>query len=312
MNAAARESCSGAKADTHNIYQAGKIKRHRRTRVQVEQLDRQIIEVLEEDNPQSVRHVFYRMTNPRLPEPVEKSDRGYSHVQHRCVELRRSGQVPYQWFADMTRHGYFVNTFSGSDDFIRQMSHRYRADLWKDAACRCEVWAESRSIASVLLAECTELAVDLYPCGGFSSLSFVHEAAEQNNSLGDSRPLVIFYIGDFDPAGVLIDKALERELRLHLDADIEMHFRRLAINEEQIAAYDLPVKPRKTGDKRSQHLTCSVEAEAMPAGILRSILRAEIERLLPPGALRVAQVAEQSERAYLMQMANIMHAGTQP
>ena len=45
-----------------SIYQASEIntgKRVRRTRAQVKQLERQIIEVLEEDHPQSVRHVFY-------------------------------------------------------------------------------------------------------------------------------------------------------------------------------------------------------------------------------------------------------------
>ena len=38
----------------------------RRTNKQIRQIDQQIIEVLAEDNPQSVRHVFYRMTDPRL------------------------------------------------------------------------------------------------------------------------------------------------------------------------------------------------------------------------------------------------------
>lgn len=57
----------------------------------------------------------------------------------------------------------------------------YRADLWQYSDYRCEVWCVSRSIASVVLKDCNELAVDLYPCGGFSSLSFVHEAAEAQN-----------------------------------------------------------------------------------------------------------------------------------
>src|SRR5262249_3895542 len=43
-------------------------KRRRRTKAQVVQLDAQIIEVLAEDHPQSCRHVYYRMTDPRLPE----------------------------------------------------------------------------------------------------------------------------------------------------------------------------------------------------------------------------------------------------
>src|SRR5687768_384652 len=101
-----------------SVYQAGPIKRRRRTADQVEQLEDQILAVLEENHPQSVRHVFYRMTDPRLPEPVEKSERGYAQVQDRIVQLRRSGVLPYGWITDATRRGYFTNTFSGTADFI--------------------------------------------------------------------------------------------------------------------------------------------------------------------------------------------------
>src|SRR6266571_3511253 len=129
-------------AGAMNAYRAGTIKRVRRTQTEVDQLDAQIIEVLRADHPQSVRHVFYRMTDPRLPEPVEKSDRGYRHVQDRCVKLRRAGIVPYAWIADMSRRGYFVNTFQDAGDFLRRMNGLYRADLWANADYRCEVWVE--------------------------------------------------------------------------------------------------------------------------------------------------------------------------
>lgn len=291
------------------IYCAGNIKRDRRTKTRMDTLDAQIMAVLKEDHPQSVRHVFYRMTDPRLSEPVEKSDRGYRHVQSRCVTLRRAGLIPYNWIADLSRQGYFVNTFDDAGDFIRQMGGLYRADLWRDADVNCEVWAESRSIASVMLADCKELAVDLYPCGGFSSLSFVHAAAQSHNAGADKRPLTIIYVGDFDPAGVLIDVALERELREHLRSDIELDFRRIAINEWQVKTYDLPTKPRKEGDKRSLQITYSVEAEAMPARDLRALLRNNVEVLLPIGALQVAKVAEQSERQHLRSMAAMFEQG---
>lgn len=296
-------------AISNQFYRAGTIKRKRRTDAQVGQLDKQIIDVLREDHPQSVRHVFYRMTDPRLPEPVEKSDRGYRHVQERCVSLRRSGAVPYAWIADMSRRGYFVDTFSDASEFVRSMAGLYRSDLWTDSCYRCEVWAESRSIASVLLDDCQDLAVSLYPCGGFSSLSFVHEAAMLHNSLHDWRPLIVFYIGDYDPAGVLIDRSLERELRLHLNDDIELSFERLAINLDQVEEFDLPTKPRKESDTRSQQVAFTVEAEAMPAKILRSLLRENVELLLPANALSVAKVAEHSERAHLMEMAKLLSSG---
>ena len=291
------------------VYRAGQIKRDRRSKCRLDLLDNQIIAVLREDHPQSVRHVFYRMTDPRLSEPVEKSDRGYRHVQDRCVKLRRAGLVPYHWIADMSRQGYFTNTFDDAADFLRSMAGYYRADLWRDADYRCEVWAESRSIASVLLKDCKELAVDLFPCGGFSSLSFVHSAAQQHNTSADTRPLVVLYVGDYDPAGVLIDVALKRELREHLRSEIGLIFRRIAITEEQVEEHDLPKKPRKDGDKRSQQITFTVEAEAMPAKTLRAILREEVELLLPEGALHTAKVAEQSELAHIERMAELFDQG---
>ena len=57
---------------------------------------------------------------------------------------------------------------------------------------------------------------------------------------------------------------------------------------------------------RAQHVLTTVEAEAMPAAILRGLLRERIESLLPENALDVARVAEASERAHLAQIAKII------
>jgi hypothetical protein len=284
-------------------YPARPIKRRRRTNAQVEQLERQIIEVLTTDQPQSVRHVFYRMTNPRLPEPVEKSDQGYAQVQDRIVKLRRSGAIPYGWITDATRRGYHTDTFDGTGDFLRRMQGLYRADLWQQSQFYCEVWTESRSIAGVVQEDCEELAVSLYPCGGFTSITLAHEAADSINSRQDGKPVIIFYIGDYDPAGILIGVSLERELLAHLRPDIRMQFNRLAIDPWQIERYDLPSKPRKDTDRRASHILETVEAEAMPANVLRRMLRTAIETLLPADALAVAKVAEESERESLGRLA---------
>jgi len=289
-------------------YRTGTIKRDRRTRDRVAQLDRQISEVLRVDHPQSVRHVFYRMTDPRLPEPVEKSERGYRHVQHRLKELRRAGAVPYGWITDASRRGYFTDTFADRFEFVRQISGLYRSDLWSQTNTYCEVWTESRSIAGVIEHDCRELAVSLYPAGGFSSITLAFEAAEQINAEHNGRDLIIFYIGDYDPAGVLIDLSLEAELRQHLDPAVSMQFIRLGITPEQIVQYDLPTKPRKDTDRRSLHIAETVEAEAMPAVLLRGLLRTRIESLLPAGALATAWAAEESERGFLLRWAN---GGTQ-
>jgi hypothetical protein len=285
------------------LYGACTIKqRERRTRSRVEQLDQQILDVLTEDHPQSVRHAFYRMTDPRLPEPVEKSDRGYRHVQRRVLELRRTGRLPYGWISDATRRGYHTPTYGSGADFLRSVKGLYRADLWENTGLHVEVWVESRSLAGVVQDDCEELAVSLYPAAGFASATLPYEAVEAVTAehRDGSVLWVIFYIGDYDPAGVLIDKAIERELRQHInalgDGRIHLTFQRIGITEEQVMIYDLPTKPRKEGDRRAQHVAFTVEAEAMPAHTMRQLLRDRIEALLPEGALAAAKVVEEEER----------------
>ena len=290
-------------------YQAGRIKRRRRTKAQVEQLDQQIIRVLDEDHPQSVRHVFYRMTDPRLPESVEKTDNGYNQIQNRVKLLRRAGRIPYGWIADSTRMGWHTNTYSSPADFIRSHAHAYRADLWQDSDYHVEVWVESRSIAGVIQAVCRELAVSLYPCGGFASITLAYEAAQDMRHIHQTtgrQPLILF-VGDHDPAGVLIDQSLHKELRSHL-GNTPLHFHRIAVTEDQIEQWELPTKPRKKGDKRSLHITETVEAEAIPAHLLRALVRHEVEAALPDHAVEIAKVAEESERQHLIRMAELMEA----
>jgi hypothetical protein len=149
------------------------------------------------------------------------------------------------------------------------------------------------------------LAVSLYPTGGFSSATLTYEAAEHMNALVRGKSVVILYVGDYDPAGVLIDVHVERELRKHLRPDIDLQFHRLGITREQIAALDLPTKPRKSGDRRALHVTSTVEAEAMPAWQLRLLVRSYIEAYLPEDALFATQVAEQSEREWLVSLASL-------
>lgn len=291
---------------TEQVYQARPIKRRRRTNAELLELDSQILEVLQDDHPQSVRHVYYRMTDPRLAVPVDKTENGYDLVQRRVLMLRRAGHIPYDWITDATRRGYFVNTYRNASDFLDQVKGLYRADLWAGCSTYVEVWAESRSIAGVIQELCEELAVSLYPSGGFTSATLAYQAAENINAVAGGREVQILYIGDYDQSGVLIDRSIESELRTHLEPWIDMTFDRIAINADQIELYDLPTKPRKETDRRSPEVMHTVEAEAMPANVLRALLRDRIESLLPPNALQVAKVAEESEREHLDRMAEIL------
>ena len=277
--------------------------RERRTKAQIGQLRLQMYEVLAHDHPQSVRHVFYRMTDPRLPEPVEKSERGYVTVQRQLVAMRLSGAIPFGWITDATRSGYFTDTFNDPAEALEQVASLYRRSYWPTAPVYLETWVESRSIAGVVLADCRRYAVPLYPAAGFTSHSLAFGAAENIAAEAQGRPVHVLYIGDYDPAGLLIDRDVEAKLRRHLPGQ-ELHFHRLAITAEQIALMGLPTKPGKEGDRRGGFTGGTVEAEAMPAGDMRQLLREAIERFVDPRELAVLEVAERSERLWLHQLAS--------
>jgi hypothetical protein len=102
------------------VYRARSIRRRRRTNAEIERMREVMLAILDGDHAQSVRHVFYRMTDPRLDCAVEKSESGYRHVQYQLSEMRKQGVLPCGWISDATRRGYHVATFTSAADFIRR------------------------------------------------------------------------------------------------------------------------------------------------------------------------------------------------
>ena len=280
--------------------------RNRMTKKDVTILEDQIYEALENDHPQSIRHVFYLMTNPTLEIPVQKNEAGYIQVQRRIKYMRQSARILYGWITDATRRGWHTPTFSDAGEMIHAYAGLYRANLWRRSEYYVEVWCESRSIAGTIEKDCRELAVSLYPCGGFASMTLIYEGAEEIKRQFQSKDNIqIFYIGDYDPSGLWIDKKIESGLMEHLSFIQEcISFNRIAITEQQIRDLNLPTKPRKETDRRRLDIRETVEAEAMPAHYLRKLLRDKIEALLPHGELKVIQAAEQSEQEGLLMLGN--------
>ena len=115
----------------------------------------------------------------------------------------------------------------------------------------------------------------------------------------DPANAVILYVGDYDQAGVLIDKAIERRLRDFLaawDWPGELTFTRLAVNNDQIDTMALPTRPPKASDTRSKEVTRAVEAEAIPAPTMRGIVSAALQDLIPEQVLRQEKMIEEQEQ----------------
>ena len=224
------------------------MRQQRRTQEEMETLRGAIHAVAESDRPVSIRHIFYRMVVLGL---VEKSGKGYQQLQKATVDMRDGGALPYAWIEDSSRHAFWNTGYAGLGEYAEAAASLYRRDYWDSTDTLVEVWCESRSLAGVLGQVCREYVVPLFPSSGFSSLSFTYQAATHIQE-SERAHAVILYVGDYDQAGVLIDKAIESRLREFLvDWPGALTFHRLAVNDDQIDTMGLPTRPPKASDVRS-------------------------------------------------------------
>ena len=276
----------------------------RRSNAEILATEDLIMSVAEEAAPSSVRHIFYKMTDPTLPISVPKTHPGYIRVMRHCQKLRLQGRMPYEWIVDDSRHAHLFSGYNsgamGNEDFALDIARKYRYNYWYTTPYHVEAWVESRSLAGMIARECSDAGVSLYPCNGFPSMTYLHNAAKHVVETARDKPiLVVLYAGDYDPSGVQIGRNLEVELEEYVRAagyEGEFIFLRLAVTEEQISLYNLPSKVRKESDKRALDVTVAVEAESMDANLLRSFFRDSFATLMPQEELEMYREKERLER----------------
>ena len=290
----------------NRIYRASHInpRRHRATKAEVEARREAFLAIIEEGRPMTVRQVFYQATVRNL---APKTEAGYAMVQNDLVIMRRAGDLPYGWIADNTRWQRKPQTFDGIEDALEDTARFYRKSLWAQADCYVEVWLEKDALSGVLYPVTSRYDVSLMVARGYASLSFLHSAAEYIGDL--DVPTFIYHCGDYDPSGVNAGEKIEETLR-EMAPDADITFERIAVNPDQIAAWNLPTRPTKTSDSRSKGFAAeSVELDAIEPSQLREIVEQAIERHLPPEQMAVLEAAEESERSILRDMISRLNGG---
>ena len=110
-----------------------------------------------------------------------------------------------------------------------------------------EVWSEKGTVRGVLQPVLDQYAVGFRVMHGFSSATTVHDVAQDD----DGRPLIILYVGDFDPSGMFMS---EEDLpnRLAEYGGDHVTLKRIALTREHVSG--LPSFPAtdKSKDPRYQ------------------------------------------------------------
>lgn len=241
----------------------------------------------------TVRQIFYALTVRGI---VPKTENGYRQTCYQLKQMRERGRIPYGWIADNTRYHIKPDTDPSLEAALKRWQEAYRRDLWANQKDHVEIWVEKDALAGVISPITEQYDVALYVARGYSSQTFIYDASEEIKRIG--KIPYIYHFGDHDPSGV--DAAYKIELGLLIHG-VDVRFQRVAVTEDQIELYKLPVRKTKTNDPRSKRWgnLPSCELDALPAPILRNLVKECIERHIDPDELKGIRLIEQQERETL-------------
>jgi hypothetical protein len=152
----------------------------------MEAIREQLYNILAANHPMTVRQVFYYMVTRPTP-LIAKTENQYKHTVDRLlVQMRRSGEVPFRWIADNTRWMRKPPSYDSMAEALLNTARTYRRDLWTNQDLYVEVWTEKDALAGVLMDVTREWDVPLMVARGFSSVTFLHSAAETIRDIGNN------------------------------------------------------------------------------------------------------------------------------
>jgi hypothetical protein len=283
-------------------YRACSIKRPRRSKKAMDDIRGSIKAILKADHPMTVRQVFYQLVARGV---VDKTEAQYQQTVIRLlVEMRMDGTIPFPWIVDETRRRQVTRTYNNVTEAVQATAEFYRRSALRECPDYLEIWVEKDALSAIVWDAASEYDVPVLVSRGMPSITQLYGTAVAiKQAARAGKHTYIYQFGDHDPSGVAIPKTIERRLgelceSLRVPAPT---IERVALTEEQIDEYNLPMRPTKReGNRYAQNFEGdSVELDALPASILRSLIRKTIEQHIDRDALDTLRAAEESEREFI-------------
>ena len=261
-----RHSEAAAKQNAMTGYTEQAKGRKRRTKGEMAALEAsRILAILRREStfqhrPHHLLSASFRWASRQDRPPISQSSTGLG----RCGP---SGRLPYSWIVDSSSDR--LTTFqptTASKNFRSAWRNWYRSDVWSNVPQHVEVWCESRSLAGMLRPVCDELGVSLVPYEGFKSMSQVWSAAQEMAATGKPSPPYCSTLAITTPAAHISEDSKGQAWGHLAGTRHAPHFRRLAVNLDQIERYRLAYAPAQGGEKRKASMSETVEAEALEPG----------------------------------------------
>jgi len=253
--------------------------------------------VTEAAQPITGRGIGYKLFASGLIPSMERAE--MQRVYRLLKEAREQGHIPWAWIVDETRELERVSTWANPAAYARAVARSYRRDFWDQQPVRVLVVSEKGTVRGLLRPVLDHFAVGFQVMHGFSSATIVYDISRDD----DGRPLIILYVGDFDPSGMYMS---EKDLPNRFSKYDGNHVttRRIALTRKQVKGLpSFPAADKRKDPRykwfRSNYGDRCWELDAMDPNDLRVCVERAIVALIEPVVWQRCEIINQAERESL-------------
>ncbi|MGB9435754.1 MAG: hypothetical protein WBQ89_26135 [Candidatus Acidiferrum sp.] len=170
----------------------------------------------------------------------------------------------------------------------------YADDDFLDRAYHLELWVEKSTANDILVPLCEEHGIQFVPSIGFQSITSTIRLLERIREIG--KPTRIFYISDADKAGRGMPISVSRQIefwRRDFVPDIDIKVMVLALTQEQIDSYNLPVNEDGSAELDALEALHPGELKRIVEQAIEPYLDASIPRQLRDAAAEAQEIVEE-------------------
>ncbi len=224
---------------------------------------------------QTSRHYYYKLLGYKavqLTNHKNSARQAYQYVCRMLVKARRKGLLPWSAVIDPGRRHTTYASWHLKEYAETKTTSYIMLDMWRGQQAKgVEVWVEKDTMMALVNSFVRSYRIPVQVNKGYGSAAAIKDASER---YGNGKGWTLLYIGDFDPSGLDIDRALRDLLRSH---GCRPNIVRIALTQEDTVSLipnaGLALKPKDPRYKRFIELygkyQQGYEVDSLPVHLLR-------------------------------------------
>lgn len=195
----------------------------------------------EYDSSITLRQLYYILASEGH---VSLDEASYRKVKNLMINARKASKVPPTTFSKPYK-ALDESVYSTAASYLEDCVGSYRIPRTYNQPNHVEIWVEREPHKVFVESVVSEYDVPVFTTGGYSSFSFVFDAAKRIESSAERRGSPrILYLSDFSPSSVNMFESQVSEISSHLSMsreEVEAIMLRVCVEPEHIIRYDLPI-----------------------------------------------------------------------